>query len=525
MAIEITGGFSCARIDGACAVGGPGAPPPTPDATKGGTMHQAAAALAMGITFLVSTAAPAAVQENEPRAAAPTDEAAGLAVPLMEASVPAETASPMPLRLTAPDPIADGLVAEALRNNVDVARGQAEVEAALLRVDPARTLPDPSFGYTLQNEGYGWSVGSNEGSFVGMMYTQALPFPGKRGLAGRIAESEAFQVRSALPPRIALSLEARVRRAYYDLLNARAQLDLIDDRQRTWQQIEGVVRERYAVGLGEQQDLLRTQIELVRLDESRAGQEAIVTAKLAELNRLVQRPQETPVGTGPALRYNPDLPRLDQVISAVLERSPELAASREAINASGLRVDLAKLQFLPDFVVSGGPMLRGSMTPMWQAGVGISLPIYYRSRQQKRLEEAQALRRSSEALQTSLGLELELRTRERAASLTATQRVLRVYKDGVLPLDQLSLDAALASYRTGKLPFVTVLEALNALYADRALYLTRLAEAEKWRVAIDEADLQPTAGMSAPSGGMSAALSTPNMNASSSEAKSAGAMQ
>ena len=429
------------------------------------------------------------------------------------------------VRLTTADPVADQLVAEALQNNVDVTRGRAEVEAAQSRISPARTLPDPSFGYNLQNDGYRWSVGENEQSFVGMMFTQPLPFPGKLALAGRIAESEARQVQSALPPRIALSLEGRVRRAYYDLLNARAQRELIDDRQRTWEQIEGVVRERYAVGLGEQQDLLRAQIELVRLDESRADQEAIVTSKLAELNRLVGRPQDTPVATNPVLSYRSEVPPLDQIVSTVRDKSPELAASREAIGTSGLRVDLAKLAFLPDFVVSGGPMLRGSMPPMWQAGVGISLPIYFRSRQQKRLEEVQALRRSSEAQQTSLGLELELRTRERVASLTAAQRVLKLYKDGVLPLDQLSLDAGLSSYRTGKVPFVSVLEALNALYADKALYLTRLADAEKWRVAIDEADLQPTAGMSAPSGGMSAALSTPNMNAATTQDNSAGAMK
>lgn len=429
------------------------------------------------------------------------------------------------VRLTTADPIADGLVAEALQNNADVARGRAEVEAALLRVSPARTLPDPSFGYNLQNDGYRWSVGKNQQSFLGMMFTQPLPFPGKLALAGRIAESEARQVQSALPPRIALSLEARVRRAYYDLLNARAQLDLVDDRQRTWQQIEGVVRERYAVGLGEQQDLLRAQIELVRLDESRADQMSIVTSKLAELNRLIQRPQDTPVDTTPVLAYRTDIPPLDQIVSTVREKSPELAAAREAINTSGLSIELANLAFRPDFVVSGGPMLRGSMPPMWQAGVGISLPIYFRSRQQKRLEEAQALRRSSEAQKTSLALELELRTRERIASLTATQRVLKLYKDGVLPLDQLSLDAGLASYRTGKVPFVSVLEALNALYADKALYLTRLADAEKWRVAIDEAELQPTAGMSAPASGMAAALSTPNMNAAASQDNSKGAMK
>jgi len=37
-------------------------------------------------------------------------------------------------------------------------------------------------------------------------------------------------------------------------------------------------------------------------------------------------------------------------------------------------------------------------------------------------------------------------------------------------------------------PFVTVFEAVNVLYSDRASYLGRLAEAAKWRVAIDEAE-------------------------------------
>jgi hypothetical protein len=49
-----------------------------------------------------------------------------------------------------------------------------------------------------------------------------------------------------------------------------------------------------------------------------------------------------------------------------------------------------------------------------------------------------------------------------------------------------------------------VLDALNTLFNDRALYAGRLAESAKWRVAIDEASLQPTAISSGPSmgGGM-----------------------
>jgi outer membrane protein TolC len=72
--------------------------------------------------------------------------------------------------------------------------------------------------------------------------------------------------------------------------------------------------------------------------------------------------------------------------------------------------------------------------------------------------------------------------------------VARLYGDKVVPLDELSYESALASYRAGKVPFITVFDAVNTLYSDRASYLGRLAEAAKWRVAIDEAALQPTMG-------------------------------
>ncbi|MGZ8831539.1 MAG: TolC family protein, partial [Thermoanaerobaculia bacterium] len=104
----------------------------------------------------------------------------------------------------------------------------------------------------------------------------------------------------------------------------------------------------------------------------------------------------------------------------------------------------------------------------------------------------------------TVALDLELRTRERVAQLEAASRIAALYRDKVLPLDDLSLESALASYQSGKVPFITVLDALNAVYSDRAIYAGRLAESAKWRVAIDEASLQPTAMSGAPSMGSSA---------------------
>jgi outer membrane protein TolC len=68
--------------------------------------------------------------------------------------------------------------------------------------------------------------------------------------------------------------------------------------------------------------------------------------------------------------------------------------------------------------------------------------------------------------------------------------VAALYRDKILPLDDVSLESALASYQAGKIPFISVLDALNSVYSDRTTYANRLAEAAKWRVAIDEVSLQ-----------------------------------
>jgi outer membrane protein TolC len=150
-------------------------------------------------------------------------------------------------------------------------------------------------------------------------------------------------------------------------------------------------------------------------------------------------------------------------------------------------------------------MYRGAfeMGPMWQVGVGVSVPLWVERRQENRLAEAQALVRGRTAESDVLARELELRTRERVAQLEAALRIAALYRDKVLPLDELSLQSALASYQAGKVPFLTVLDALNAVFNDRALYAQRLAESAKWRVAIDEASLgAPSIGASASMGGM-----------------------
>jgi cobalt-zinc-cadmium efflux system outer membrane protein len=338
-----------------------------------------------------------------------------------------------------------------------------------------------------------------------VMASQAIPWLGKLRLAGEIAAGDAREIEQGTLGRTVLALEARVRNAWYDLMLARAIDRIIEDRRNAATQIEASVRERYAVGLAEQQDVLRAQVELARIDEQKATQAAVIASRVAELNRLAGTPQDRAIATPDRLSEEATFPALADLISAAAARSPELAASGQAVETGRIRVDLAKKNFLPDFSVNAGSMDRGSfeMGPTWQVGVGVTIPLWIERRQQNQLAEAQAVVRGQTAESATVSRELELRTRERAAQLDAALRIAALYRDKILPLDDLSLESALASYQAGKLPFISILDALNTLYSDRAIYAGRLAESAKWRVAIDEASVQSTAMSGAPSmGGM-----------------------
>jgi len=215
---------------------------------------------------------------------------------------------------------------------------------------------------------------------------------------------------------------------------------------------------------------------------------------VAELNRLLGRPAASPVDTSARLVLRPVTEGLDGALERLRRVSPELKSAALARERAELLVALAGKEFKPDFSVQAGYMNRGGLDPMWQAGVGVSLPLY-RKRLSSGQAEAEARVEASARLAESVGLQLRFRTQERLAQLEATQKISRLYGQGIIPQDRMSVDAAVANYQTGKVPFIAVLEALTTLYSDRATQLGLLANHERIRASLEEASLEETSSM------------------------------
>jgi outer membrane protein TolC len=408
------------------------------------------------------------------------------------------------------DPLLQALIDEALARNPDLHAAQSAIAAARTATERARALPDPMVSVTYTNDGWAPSLGSMPMTTLGFMVSQPLPYSGKRDLRAGLAASQARQAEPALE-RARLAIEGAVRRAYYGLVLARELEALTAEQRELWRQIEVLARARYAVGQGAQPDVLRVQTEVTRIDLRAVEQAAEAEVRLAEINRLLARPLETPVATPAALALVPLRDSADEAIAGARTVSPELKGAALAIETSTAAAAVARRDLKPDFSVQGGYMNRGGLDAMWLAGVGITWPFNKKARESA-VAEADIRAKGGSHVVESMQWQLAYRTRERYTRAKAIEKLVALYDGGIVPQNRMTVEATLANYQAGKVPFVSVLEAMTALYADRWARAGLVADHARLRASLREASLDDSAGMA---GGPAGAPATARAGASS----------
>ncbi len=398
------------------------------------------------------------------------------------------------------DSLLAGLVREALANRPEVVQAQAAAKAEAERVPQARALPDPVLSLSLQNDGFErLMIGEMETSYWTVAGAQTFPWPGKRGLRGRAQSLGAEQAEADLE-RARLTARADVERAYVDLLLARDRLAILARLETVWAQAEGLSRSRYETGEGAQSDILRAQLERSRLRQQRWALIAEERRSLAELDRATGRSANAPLVTTLSLGDldDPVLPDSAAAAADAEARSPELRRARLGLEQSRALVTLARRDYFPDLTLSGGVMPRGgAFEPMWQAGVSLPLPLWAAGKQSRAVREsrlrAQAAEGGAEAVRRTLRQRLE----ERRGALTALLETNRLYRAGLLVQSEATVSSTMAQYRVGRVPFASVLEALEGWLGDLAGFYESVATTQRVDIARRELSLEPIAGPAA----------------------------
>lgn len=388
------------------------------------------------------------------------------AVPVVAASLVLLAA---PVRAETPAPPVEALVQRALERSPTLDVLKTRYFASRRAIRPAGALADPMIEFGYRSEGRPWDP-MRQASMAEAMVTQAIPYPGKRQARRDAAEAEALVV-EAEAREWQQRLIARVRVLYGRLYALDQEAAILRDATDLLELLEATTAARYATGQADQEALVKVQIERLRvrerLAEVQAEREDVVASLLALLDEL----SSFVVGPVTAL---PEvaLPAGDIEADAIAYCCI-VAVARARVEAARRRLEAARLETRPNFLVGVGAGSTLVPEPVFTVRFGIEVPFWASEKQEAAIQEALLEWRAAEADLREKEAMVRSELRSALARFRRAEELLVVYREGVVTQTSVALDAALASYRAGTGDFSTVAEDFRLLL-DARTTLARL---------------------------------------------------
>lgn len=379
----------------------------------------------------------------------------------------------------------DAMVQEALQRNPGVQSALHRVQALRHRIRPAKSLPDPkaSVGWMGNIEPFSVQDG-DPSSYRGIQAMQEIPFPGKLGLRGDIANKEAEAAWWDYED-VRRKVTDDVKTAYFEYFFLDKAIQITEKNRDLLTKLYQIAEARYRVGKGIQQDVLKAQTELsLILDRLTVLDQQRATAQV-RINTLLSRPPETPLGPSADVQPVVLAYSLDQLYELAHRNDPGLHREEQLIQRDEYAVKLAKKDYYPDLGVGYMYQQRPLMPDMHGFTFTLNVPIFYKSKQREELKAAAEQVLSSQTARQDRLNEVNFEVKQQYLMAQASQRLYDLYSKGVVPQASLALESSMSSYEVGNVDFLTVLANFtNVLdyqveyYREVSTYQTALAHLE-----------------------------------------------
>ncbi len=374
----------------------------------------------------------------------------------------------------------DDLIQGALKNSPDLLISESKVTASTYRIPQARALPDPMFMFGYQNEGFDRiTLGEEQGAQGMFSLSQMFPFPGKRGLKGEMATKDAESLQ-AMHKAAQLRIVASVKQLYHDLFLAHKNIDILTKLTEYFSRVEDAATARYSSGMGSQQEVVMAQTEKYMLLEKEEMQKQKIQALQGMLNSTIGRDVNAPLGRPAELVSIQYSFSMEELIEMAKSNSPEIRSRQRMVEAAEAKVKMAKKEYYPDFTLGASyyPRTQGFMD-MWNLTATVNIPIFYKSKQEPAVQEAKANLLGAKRELTATEYMLSSTIRENYSMTRTAERLMKIYKEGLIPKTYQDFQLALSGYASGKIEAITAISRLKALLDTELLYWGQYTEREK----------------------------------------------
>ncbi len=345
---------------------------------------------------------------------------------------------------------------EAEDRALDQEPGQAAFEARAESLEEqsvaAGQLPDPSLRMGLANFPIESGGFSTEGMTQGQLgIRQSFP-PGKtRAVSTRQFQSLAAEMSENADAR-GRDVLTSVRTAWLETYYWEQAHSIVSESRPFFVDLVTVTRSLYAVGSKDQQDVLRADLELSRLDDRLIDINRQRARARAALSEWVGDASSRPIAEKlPAWEQVPAL----EVLHSELLMHPALRAADARVDARGAAVDLAKERYKPGWALDLGYGYRDGSLPngnprsdFVSLSVTVDLPLFRKNRQDRGLAAALSERRAANESKDALLRRLSSQLDSEYARWTDLSRRIDLYERLILNQAKEQANAALAAYQS-----------------------------------------------------------------------------
>jgi outer membrane protein TolC len=380
----------------------------------------------------------------------------------------------------------DDIVRTALEKNPAVQSATHWVSAQRAKVPQASALPDPTFGVGWMGNPRPFSVQAGDpSSYRSVSAMQMLPFPGKRNLRGQIAGKEADASQWDLEA-VRRRVVADVKAAYYEYWYYDKAIRTTQENRDLLAKLSQIAEARYRVGKAMQADVLRSQVEISLLLQKLTTLEQQRATAQARLNTLLARDPDAPLPpaadvAGPSpLGYS-----LEELYKLARENDPDYQRSQRMIERNQLAVNLAQKDYFPDLSVGYMYQQRPAMPDMHGFTFTVNIPIFYKSKEREEVRQAKEEELSAASARNNRQNELYFDLKQNYLAAKASENLLKLFSEGVVPQSSLALESSMSAYQVGNVDFLTlignfttVLNYQTDYYRELANYQASLARME-----------------------------------------------
>src|SRR5437870_2311412 len=288
-------------------------------------------------------------------------------------------------------------------------------------------------------------------AYIGFGASQDIPYPRKRDLRARVAEHEAESMEAQVDS-VRKDVVGNLKMVYFRLAYIQQTLGVLQKSNELLNQVQQATEARYRVGQGNQQDVLKAQLQHTKILQEIAHHHQEEGLLEAQIKQLLGRAQESTDLVAETLTVRALPYSAAELMQRAREQNPDVQSKQASIRQQEAQVELAHKNFRPDFNVQYAYEHTGSHArDYYMATFGIRLPN--RERQRAELAEAQQNQeRARQELDAESQRVLSEVQQQYIRAKTSEER-LKIYSDGLVPQSEATFRSALSAYQSNRQDF------------------------------------------------------------------------